>query len=465
MVSGPGPQGIRRHERGRRWVGAGGASATARIDGGASIAEVAGPQTLRTNLTTPADQMTEIAPDFLSCGMQHLYREDTFPEGLERYEELSRKRTAAEFISKLYPSYRYRRPVDLDDLHCGSTFASLLEGNRRATNGGKAGAAAALFRFERAIVRDRVIHVPNGEGWSVVYETFRPCDRHNSEVATEEQLANAVPGAEGDEPIFFLGSTGCFNYGHWLSDDLSRLSAFWKIRDRHPDGHIRVVITAHGGVIDEVRKQSIEFLLGSDRKFSVGLFPRPSACEFRDLYYASPTTYPGTLKSPLAMADLHIAGLAALAEQTPAAAVDYALADARRGRRLFINRDPSRSRGLLNGAEIFAALQPLGFEHHTMENATFAEQVSLFSGAGIVVGNMGAGMVNTVFCRPGTPMLYLAPEGWDDGFYWDLATVMRHRHAAFYGPPASADFNAGYTADPEAVRALTERMLGGAELR
>ena len=46
---------------------------------------------------------------------------------------------------------------------------------------------------------------------------------------------------------------------------------------------------------------------------------------------------------------------------------------------------------------------------------------------------MGAAMTNTTFCAPNTDVIYLAPEGWMEPFYWDLANVVKQRYHVIYG--------------------------------
>jgi len=63
--------------------------------------------------------------------------------------------------------------------------------------------------------------------------------------------------------------------------------------------------------------------------------------------------------------------------------------------------------------------------------------MALFAGAEIVVGIMGAAMCNTIACKPGTRLLYLAPEDWVEPFYWDMAAVLSHDYTAIAGRRAN----------------------------
>jgi capsular polysaccharide biosynthesis protein len=83
------------------------------------------------------------------------------------------------------------------------------------------------------------------------------------------------------------------------------------------------------------------------------------------------------------------------------------------------------------------------------------QQAVRFSGAEIVVGIAGAGMANTVFCRPGTPVIHLVPEGWEDPFYGEIATACGQGYAAVFGPRIPSEgpeYLRDFAIDPEPLR-------------
>ena len=92
----------------------------------------------------------------------------------------------------------------------------------------------------------------------------------------------------------------------------------------------------------------------------------------------------------------------------------------RTGAHLFVSRAAwSRAhpgyRTLMNEAELIAAVSAAGFTVIEPETLSFPEQVAAFAGADTVVGLGGAGMFNTVFCRPGTPVMSIeSSAGWAD---------------------------------------------------
>jgi hypothetical protein len=107
----------------------------------------------------------------------------------------------------------------------------------------------------------------------------------------------------------------------------------------------------------------------------------------------------------------------------------------RHNRRILIVRRAARDkqfRCLLNEDEVLAALRPLGFEPHVLEELDTATQVELFYDAEIVVGAHGAGLANIVFGL-GARVLELFPSRWTVPHYYYLARACGHEYAAVHG--------------------------------
>lgn len=79
-------------------------------------------------------------------------------------------------------------------------------------------------------------------------------------------------------------------------------------------------------------------------------------------------------------------------------------------RRLFVSRSGARVRRLSNEAEIIAALNPLGFELVRAEDLSFADQMVLYASAEMIVAPHGAGLANIAICRPGTIVVELTHD-------------------------------------------------------
>lgn len=265
----------------------------------------------------------------------------------------------------------------------------------------------------------------------VLFETYRPQERHVVPGPGPDFLQVDETVGEGEGLVFVLNSAGSFNYGHWLIDDLPRLRALDGLSAQHPRMPVTVALVSYFPHIDAARQRSIELILGSGRGVSIRFLDRSKTYHFARLHHATPCSLPSTGKSPHALRSLTgqvrartrlrrgLFGLRALAG---------------RGRRLFVDRHPGRGRGLANREAVLGLLRRLGFEPFDPELASVRQQAVRFASAEIVVGIAGAGMANTVFCEPGTPILHLVPEGWEDPFYAELAALRGESYRAVFGP-------------------------------
>jgi hypothetical protein len=69
------------------------------------------------------------------------------------------------------------------------------------------------------------------------------------------------------------------------------------------------------------------------------------------------------------------------------------------------------------------------------KDLTFASQIELFSNANCVIGGLGAGLTNLIFCSPGTRILYITP-GIIDYFFWDIACLFNLDFYWLFAGPA-----------------------------
>jgi len=81
-------------------------------------------------------------------------------------------------------------------------------------------------------------------------------------------------------------------------------------------------------------------------------------------------------------------------------------------RKLYISRIGAKRRTLRNEAEVIDLLRQAGYEICDTATCSFKEQVELFASATHIVAPHGAGLVNTVFCRPGTQLLELQMDAY-----------------------------------------------------
>ncbi len=81
------------------------------------------------------------------------------------------------------------------------------------------------------------------------------------------------------------------------------------------------------------------------------------------------------------------------------------------GRRVYISRNAARFRRVLNEDDVLPAIRALGFTVVRLEDLTLSDQIRTFRDADIIVSPHGAGLTNILFCRPGTTLVEIFPEG------------------------------------------------------
>lgn len=372
------------------------------------------------------------------------------------------RRTRA--VAPLYPAYSYARPAPR---YLGGADPQAVEHIAKmgrdieATFQNMPPSYVCESRDVR--ITGDIIHYHEDGQLRIIYETCRFNDAPSAEGARAyDPQVDERPNEQGI--YLHLASVGSHNYGHWLTDDLPRLRAFYVLRHIYPNRTITIVTPSYNVTIDEVRLRTIRLFLGWDTDWHVLFLNRQKVYEFGLLYHATPCSYQPVAKSPAGIGSVRhllrrntrVARRRALMERMKAAPLDT-LKGA--GRRIFIDRQQFRGRAIVNRAEIMPILEKRGFEIVDPETMSPTEQVVRFAYANFVVGIMGAAMTNTVFCLPGTRVVHLSPDaGWADPFFWDLASVCDHRYAAIYGQWAPSEEPTrlrNFTLDP----ALLEEAL------
>lgn len=90
-------------------------------------------------------------------------------------------------------------------------------------------------------------------------------------------------------------------------------------------------------------------------------------------------------------------------------------------KRIYISRNDSKKRKVLNEDQLIPVLKKYGFEIHQLDNKTTEEQIRLFASAGFVLAPHGAGLSNLVYCQPGTRVVEFFPGGYVKQTYYDLS--------------------------------------------
>lgn len=236
------------------------------------------------------------------------------------------------------------------------------------------------------------------------------------------------------------------NFGHWLVDQAAALSYLVEMGVL-PTRHIIVTKTARLGMRQVIR-QTIDAILPDA---IVHEHDVSEVWRCRDLAYLTPVHIPPLFKLPAALQSLrkHLLPPASWPTATPPT------------RRLHVLR-ATRTRQLLNEAEILEISARYGFETIAPEACSVREQARIFSEAESVIGVKGAALTNIIFAPPSCRVIVLSPGDFIDPFYWSIAGTYHAHYAELFGELAQRDRAASYnnfTIDPIRFEATLQRML------
>lgn len=374
--------------------------------------------------------------DMLSACPEHLYRSGGFYDGevmVSRLHEIAHShKGAVQIVAELFPPLPVERPMPVFLDGPDSRFLQQVLDSYHHINGFfSTVAASAVVRIRNAAIYDNIVFLVQDGVLTPIYEMLRAVDRpvKGQEMAVRASQVGQGSRLEGDGSRFlFIGSVGSSNYGHWLVDDFPCIKAMEVIDGCEP---ITVLMSSYGEKIDAIRSEGAALgrpqsgqvkpmFLSTDRLFFVD-----------DLYYVTPVSYHPILKHPQALA--YTFRICDEREEQPSAVM---VTEGRGARKLFVNRSAAHSRHITNNDDVKAILLEYGFEEVFPENLSFSQQVSTFREASHVVGVMGAAMASALFCPPNAQILYLAPNGWSEPFYWDLAAMRGHSYNALFGVTA-----------------------------
>ena len=69
-------------------------------------------------------------------------------------------------------------------------------------------------------------------------------------------------------------------------------------------------------------------------------------------------------------------------------------------KKVFISREDAISRKMINEQEVFQYFEKYGFKKYVLGSMSLVEQIALFQEADIIIGSVGSGMTNVIFCKP-----------------------------------------------------------------
>jgi hypothetical protein len=396
---------------------------------------------------------------YLSCAPTQLYRMGGFFEQELLLQELKAGELysrSVRQIAELFPPYEYvRRPPATLATETPLFAQDLAHHYEEINRAYGRGAACMLIEISSAAIANSVVYTRSLLRNSIIYESYRPNERPYASliVDLDSQLSERVHDLTDNNAQFLLiGSVGAFNYGHWLVDDLAKLKAADILRPRLAGRKLSILVPSYSSAMDRVCMDSIRHFLDEGDWYNIRLINPAHLHRFGHLYYVTPVSYHPVQKNPEAL-------------QYLAQRIRSRENKSSRGQpvgRVFVMRRAERGRALTNANSIYEIVRSYGFEIVDPETLSYAEQLSTFTGAGLVVGPMGAAMVNTLFCAPGADVVYLIPEGWVEPFYWDLAEVLGHTYHACYGPTdqtGNPPHQSAFAIPENTFRAMLDRIL------
>jgi hypothetical protein len=189
------------------------------------------------------------------------------------------------------------------------------------------------------------------------------------------------------KPKVVVSTSRCLNYYHFLFDDLARLGFYESLPNF---AETQLIVTSprrwqqevyhRAGVAGRLRVLSSKL----HRLHNVWLAPRGLA----------------------SIANIRTRGFDWIARLS---ASTIPSRSPRTDRRIFVSRETTRHRRLINEHAVQEFASAEGFDVVRPEELSFLDQLELFGQCQMVLGVFGAGLTNAAFMRPGTALLEIAP--------------------------------------------------------
>jgi len=368
---------------------------------------------------------------FLSSNPAYLYEDGGYYDKdiplSDLQEAYARFGKSIRVVARLSSAHEARRPMPAHIAGPDQKFIEKTISHYQGLNQDSLRLAPSiLVEIDNAVIWNNCLFVVCGGELLRLYEMHRANDR--AEMASDHLGAALAAVRNGvvihpDSNVLFSGSIGSFNYGHWLADDFCGLAAIPRLTSSIAP--ISIVMSEMGSQIDAIRTEGV---LAAGYRSTLGemLFVNKNEAHFFPrLFYVTPATYHPVLKHPQSLK---------ASAQICRRAFAPGASD-KNSKRLFINRSAEYPRQIVNAAEVKALLHSHGYQELFPETMTLRAQWEAFNFATHVVGIMGAAMTNMLFSSPGTKALHLAPDGWNEVFYWNLAAMLRQPYSVIYGEP------------------------------
>ncbi len=235
-----------------------------------------------------------------------------------------------------------------------------------------------------------------------------------------------------DRGILWTGNYA-FNYYHLTVEIMPRLQKV----DHYVPQEVPLIVDSQMVRFPQFRELIALFNRSSRPIIEIGCEQR---CRFGTLYYPALSSYiiPNIKcgkRSVLTDTLFDRSALEYVRQMVLAAKSDRQFA-----KRIFLYRNSALR--LFNQDEVFAALQPLGFEKIAVETLSLIDQAALFYQAEIIVGGSGATFTNLLYCSPDSKAYILTNYRYDQiAVFSSLASVAGM--SLFYVPAHDCIFDKG----------------------
>lgn len=247
------------------------------------------------------------------------------------------------------------------------------------------------------------------------------------------EFLNSVPELEGchlQHKVVLISQPAYENYWHWTSEVLGRL-ALLEMFDVEYD-YLLIPLAARPFMKDSLKLWGIPehkiINLPQNPKFYV------QAQELIVPSLVSTTNYNMSYFSCYAQPEI----VQYIRAKLLAGAVNNR-SEKKLAKRIFISRKDTPVRQIINEDEVFALLQPYGFERYQLSQLSMADQINLFHDAEIILAPQGTCLANTIFCKPETIIVELF-QGLCDSTFWYLSQSL----GLTYIPVPTTTFNPDY---------------------
>jgi len=145
-----------------------------------------------------------------------------------------------------------------------------------------------------------------------------------------------------------------------------------------------------------------------------------------------------TLIVPSLVANVSVDGCPRLVHYIPSYIVHYVRAkllrnieqqkhDYQFNKKVFISRQDASMRKVINEDEVFALFEAQDFVRYHLTKMSVIEQIALFNNAEIIVGSLGSGLTNLIFCNPDVQIIELY-QARRDCTIWNLSQMVGLQH-------------------------------------